>query len=65
MRNKEITITRTTLHQTSDNGYVEASMAERISMVWELTQSTWSFVPNTHVEPRLQRHVAVLARREG
>ncbi|MBN2589690.1 MAG: hypothetical protein JXA96_07500 [Sedimentisphaerales bacterium] len=39
------------LHE-EDNGYVEASPAERFSMVWELTKQAWAFM-GINAEQRL------------
>lgn len=47
-----------------DTGYMEGTMAERLAVVWELTESAWASIPNSHAEQRLQRDVAVLTRRE-
>ncbi len=49
----------------NDDGYVQADRAELISMIWEITKDTWSFVRGENAERRLQRDVAVLIRREG
>lgn len=48
-----------------DRGYMPGTMEERLSIVWELTQSAWAFVPrdDAYAEQRLQRNVAVLVRR--
>ena len=47
-----------------DSGYVPGTMAERIGMVWPLTREVASLNKKFDVERRLQRHVAVLVRRE-
>jgi len=65
MERRSITLTKTTPQQASDHGYVAGTMAERIAMVWELTQNAASFASQPYAESRLQRHVAVLARRES
>lgn len=36
-----------------------------IGLMWQLTLDAWSFKENLGVEPRLQRHVVVLNRRES
>ncbi len=36
-----------------------------IDMMWQLTLDAWSFKEKLGVEPRLQRHVVVLNRRES
>lgn len=48
-----------------DSGYMEGTPAERVGAVWDITRSVWAFVPNQDAERRLQRHLAVLTRREG
>jgi hypothetical protein len=46
-----------------DTSFVEGTMAERVSQVWELTKNTWAMT-GIDAEQRLQRHVAVLVRRK-
>ena len=48
-----------------DGGYMPGSDAERLAAVWELTREAWAFFRKEDAERRLQRHVAVFARREG
>lgn len=48
-----------------DDGYVEGSQAERISMVWEITRDVWSFTGKGDAERRLQRDVANIIRPKG
>ena len=43
-----------------DDGFVDASPQERISMVWELTKEAWNIKEGKNVEQRLQRDVAKL-----
>jgi hypothetical protein len=43
-----------------DNAYVEASPAERLGMIWELTAEIWSLRGQDCAQQRLQRHVASL-----
>ncbi len=45
-----------------DVGYVIAEKNELISMIWEITQDTWSFVRGQDVKRRLQRDVATIVR---
>ena len=49
----------------NDDSYVEASPAQRILMVWEITKDTWAFMGNKDVERRLQRHIAKFIRRKS
>ena len=48
-----------------DDGYVLAEKHDLISMVWEITKDTWSFVKGQNVKQRLQRDVATIVRRES
>jgi len=41
------------------------SVDQLLGMMWQLALSAWSFRMNLDAEPRLQRHVVVLTRREG
>ncbi len=47
-----------------DDDYVEASLKDRISMVWDITEELWSFTKKGEVsaQSRLQRNVAKLNR---
>lgn len=45
-----------------DDGYVHAERHELISMIWEITKDTWSFVGGQDVKRRLQRDVATIVR---
>ncbi len=47
-----------------DDGFVDASPQERISMVWELTKEAWYFKERKNVEQRLQRDVAKLIKKK-
>ena len=46
-----------------DDGFVEAERHDLISMIWEITKDTWSFVKEQDVKRRLQRDVATIVRR--
>ena len=56
-------IKQLTLDEDKDDGYVQADMAELISLMWEITEDVWSFVRDQNAEQRLQRNVAVLTGR--
>ncbi|MEN6488673.1 MAG: hypothetical protein ABFD66_07290 [Smithella sp.] len=56
-------IKQLTLDEDKDDGYVQADMAELISLMWEITEDVWSFVKDQNAEQRLQRNVAVLTGR--
>ncbi len=48
-----------------DSGYMDASPAERLSFIWELTEELWSLREKDRAQQRLQRHVASLVRQQG
>lgn len=50
------------VNEDMDDGYVEAERHELISMIWEITKDTWSFVKGQDVKQRLQRDVATFIR---
>ena len=52
-----------TMDTDLDDGYVEAERHILISMIWEITKDTWSFVKEQDVKRRLQRDVAAIVRR--
>jgi hypothetical protein len=43
-----------------DDDFVDASPAERLDMMWELTAELWSLQGQECAQQRLQRHVASL-----
>lgn len=45
-----------------DDDFVDASPAERLGMMWELTAEVWSLQGQDGAQQRLQRHVARLIR---
>lgn len=50
------------VNEDMDDGYVEAERHELISMIWEITKDTWSFVKEQDAKQRLQRDVATFIR---
>jgi len=48
----------------ADDAYVEASPAERVGFVWEITRELWSLRSGQDAERRLQRNVANLIRQQ-
>ena len=44
---------------------MDASPAERLSFIWELTEEIWSLREKDRAQQRLQRHVASLVRQQG
>lgn len=56
----------TTLEQQGvDAGVPSATPVERLLMVWPLTLTAWAFKEPNVVQPRLQRHVTRVVRREN
>ena len=49
----------------ADDAYVDASPAERVGLVWEITRELWSLRNRQDAERRLQRNVATLVRQQG
>jgi len=47
------------------DAYVEASPAQRVGFVWEITKELWSLRNIQDAERRLQRNVATLVRQQG
>jgi len=45
-----------------DDSFVPGTPAERVGMIWELTQELWSLRNRQDAERRLQRDVAKLIR---
>lgn len=63
--NRRQVVIHKSLAAADDGGYMPGTDAERLSAVWDLTRDAWAFFRKEDAERRLQRHVAVLARREG
>jgi hypothetical protein len=59
-----LAIARKTSERRNDS-FVPGSPAERIALVWPLTREVVSLNKRQDAERRLQRHVAILGRREG
>ncbi len=53
------------LTEHQDDNYYDASMTERIGIVWPLTQEISSLSPQHNVEQRLQRHIGFLTKRRS
>jgi len=56
-------VKKISMDEDIDDGYVLAEKHDLISMVWEITKDTWSFVKGQNVKQRLQRDVATIVRR--
>jgi hypothetical protein len=52
------------IDQDNTDDLVKTSPADRIAMVWPLTLNAWSFKEGRLAEPRLQRHIIRVYRRE-
>jgi len=46
----------------TDDSFMDASPAERVSAVWEITRELWSLRAKERAEQRLQRNAANLVR---
>lgn len=55
-------IIKTKLSKDEERPLLEFSDEERFLMVWQLTMDVWSFIGDSNVESRLQRHAAKLIR---
>ena len=59
-------VTKSTLQlQGTDAFLAEATAAERMGMVWQLTLDAWAFKEPTVAESRFQRHVVRVVRRQS
>jgi hypothetical protein len=55
------------MNQEQDDGFIQATMRQRIEMVWDITVALWSIssAGEIDVQSRLQRDVALLKRGTG
>ncbi len=58
-------ITMQSLHTHTDNNFVNASMSERLEMVWEITKEVCALSPKHDAERRLQRHIVRITHTQG
>jgi hypothetical protein len=57
-------IVKTTLQKQDDRGIIlNATPAERMGMVWQLTLDAWAFMDPTGAKSEFQRHVVRVERR--
>jgi hypothetical protein len=60
---------KTRLARVSDQGREDdlrmSSAAQRLAMVWPLTLDAWLFKGESVAEPRVQKHIIHVQRREG
>ena len=62
---REVSIRKVPLHESRESEDLkDKTPAERIGMMWQLAIDAWSFKENLDAEPRLQRHIVVLKKRE-
>ncbi|OQA03664.1 MAG: hypothetical protein BWY69_00302 [Planctomycetes bacterium ADurb.Bin401] len=52
-------------HNFEEDDFVDASPAECLSFMWELTKEVWSLSGSKDAERRLQRHIATLHRKRS
>jgi hypothetical protein len=57
-RRKDMKVSRKHLHQPEDKGQAmrELTAAQRLALVWEITQPAWAFKVQAVAEPGLPRH---------
>ena len=61
-----ISVKRVSLHNAAaDDALKDKSPAQLLGLRWQLALNAWSFKENLNAEPRLQRHLVVLKRRES
>ena len=51
--------------ENHDDLFLAITPAERLQMMWELTQAAWTFKGEPVAEQRLPRHLVRVLRREG
>ena len=61
---RNIQVRKTSLKEESDD-LKNTTPAERLGMMWQLTLDAWAFKGEPVAEPRLQRHIVRVFRRES
>lgn len=57
-------VTKTTLQDHNDSGIIlDATPAERMGMVWQMTLDAWTFMDPISAKSEFQRHVVRVERR--
>ena len=57
-------VVKTTLQDRDDRGIIpDASPAERMAMVWQMTLDAWAFMDPASAKSEFQRHVVRVERR--
>ena len=63
---REMIVRKKALHDAEQEDDLRGKTPqELLGMMWQLTLNVWAFKEKLDAEPRLQRHVVVLARRSG
>jgi hypothetical protein len=52
-------------HEARDNDLKDASPADRVAMLWQLTVDVWAFMGYDIAESRLSRHIVRVVRRKS
>ena len=61
---REIAVRKKALHEPEQEDDLRGKTPQDwLEMMWPLTLNVWAFKEKLDVEPRLQRHVVVFARR--
>ena len=59
-------VVKSTLQEQNDDGYIaNATPAERMLMVWQLTLDVWAFMDPENAKSEFQRHVIRVQRGKG
>ena len=59
-------LVRSTLQQQNDDGFIsDATPAERMGMVWQMTLDVWAFLDPQLAKSEFQRHVCFVKRGRG
>ncbi len=61
---RDVQVRKTSLKKDSDD-LKNTTAAERWAMMWQLALDAWAFKGETVAEPRLQRHIIRVYRRES
>lgn len=62
---RDVSIRKLPLHEARESEDLKDKTPEElIGMMWQLALDAWSFKENLNAEPRLQRHIVVLKKRE-
>ena len=60
---KIVKLKKMTKENDWEDNFVDASPAQRVSMVWELTAEVWSLKDKSIAQRRLQRHITRLIKK--